>query len=302
MKRYFLFFDFIDSLNNCFKNNMNLTTEFLYFPSEIPEKYINKRSFFHLLFDENYDHDNFIYTFSSFNINLLPSNIINRLYSRGKYIDCMVADETSGYNVLELNDEELNMLNNLLTFKNTFTYPLNDISFEDLTSDLSKLIYLHIELLGNKNKELKTKIDKILDFNMDTSNIINLIYYSYLLDRSHKYISNTNIIIDSSMIETYFFKVRINLNKDYTDENEPIIFNNCPTPVGEMYLYYKGNIIENTKYTIEYEDKNLYVYSLIPFYKNDNIILEYLTNERVNPEESKKINNIISTYTAIHWR
>lgn len=307
MNELILFTDLIDSINTYIKNSISITTEFLYFPTEIPDKYVNKRSLFHLLFNENYEYDNFIYTFSDLNIDNFPSNIINRIYSKGKYIRCMIADETNGYNVLELSDEELVLLNKLLSYKNTFIYPLNNIEYDSLTKNISKLIYLYIDLLGNDRIDIKIKIDKILEFNINSSNIIELLYYNYILDKSHKYILNSNIIIDSSMFESYFFKVKVILDRDHLYETDPIIIEECPKPLEEpslrsQYLYYKDKIIDEDKYEITFDNGKLFMFLKIPVYKNDVVIFEYMTKDRVKPTKYKKINNVISSYTAIYWR
>lgn len=85
-------------------------------------------------------------------------------------------------NIFDLTEEELMMLDKLFDFKSCLPVDIDDIEYEDLTSPLSKLIYIYLDVMINGNFDAYSGIEPLTD----GSNLLHSIYEKHVLDMIYR--------------------------------------------------------------------------------------------------------------------
>lgn len=154
-----------------------------------------KNSFIRLLFDDEWPEDlndyNFLYRYYS-NKSAWPSLIRDRLciYRSAKYyaIDDTQADDSE--NFFSLAQDDLLMLDKLLEFRTgeLDTTASVQIEYEDLTTSLSKLIHIFLDLKldGNYSNFDLTNIMS------ESNSLLETLYEIYLLEHIFRFISGVD--------------------------------------------------------------------------------------------------------------
>jgi hypothetical protein len=137
-------------------------------PSSIDTLYLPQKSFIEMLFNDNYSWEEYKYLYTEQPKASWPSPISVRLNlypASGKYYE--ISSDSTGVNLFHLQSEDLTMLNTLLAYRIDSTSvsiidSTSEISFDstsniltcnysNFTTDLSKLIYLYLDLKINGN-------------------------------------------------------------------------------------------------------------------------------------------------------
>ena len=161
--------------------------------SSIPEIYLQTKSFIELLFDDNYSYDSYKYLYNE-NTNRYswPEIVKKRILiypMSAKYYEC--TDDLTGENLFTLEDDDIVLLDALLAYRidstsvsiitdSTSTEFIDNVlyaKYDDLTTGLSKLIFIYLNLKIYDDYSL---------YNTETLIATNLIEYcfeAFLLDK-----------------------------------------------------------------------------------------------------------------------
>lgn len=169
--------------------NENLTL----FPEEMNILYLyDNKSFIRLLFDETFSNNEYKYLYRKTLRTEWPESVSIRLSlfpSSGEYYLC---DSTScDINLFNLEEDDFTMLNILLTYRLTPLFAnIQNISYNDLSTNLSKLIYIYLDL------KLNNSIIHYDDLNLisNSNSVLEIIYENYIIEEVFKYLQSKQII------------------------------------------------------------------------------------------------------------
>jgi len=156
------------------------------------ESYLSEnKSFIRLLFDENWSHNSYRYLFrEETNKSNIPSDLLRRMMiypSTSKYYVCDSDDlEICNINLFNLQNDDKIMMDKLLQYRiDTTSITSIEINYDDLSTRLSKLIYIYLNFKINNNYSL---FDKNPISNEEE--ILENFYEALILDTIFNYISN----------------------------------------------------------------------------------------------------------------
>ena len=160
------------------------------FPVTLDDTYLlENKSFIRLLFDDNWTSDSYGYMFNEVTNRLsIPDNFRTRLMVypiTGKYYTC--ADSETSINIFSLQDDDLTLLDKLLEYRLDSTgTTIIEIDYNSLSTNLSKLIYLFLDMKINNNYSI---FDDIVPLS-DESNLLENCYEMYICETLFNIISN----------------------------------------------------------------------------------------------------------------
>ncbi len=179
--------------NNFIINENTLNRDSIPFPITIDSTNLNNYCFVKLLFDENWSIDSTSYDYlfiSNDDRTSWPKSILDRamIYpSESSYYNITTDIDTSSTNIFEIQNDDLTLLNKLLQYRlDSTSITLIDIDYNNLSTNLSKLIYLYLNLKINNDYSLYDNITLLCNSN----SIIECIYESYIIQKIFDYISN----------------------------------------------------------------------------------------------------------------
>jgi len=158
-------------------------------PPTISSVYLSDNSFIRLLFDEDWpqEFDSYKYLFTAESLASVPETIRRRMMvypSTSKYF--IISDD--GLNVFNLQEDDFHMLDLLLEYRIDSTCVI-DVEFEDLSTNLSKLIYSYLKF---KQEENIYHIDTIETIS-DDFQILENFYEAFILDIVFEYLSDLGL-------------------------------------------------------------------------------------------------------------
>jgi hypothetical protein len=168
------------------------------FPSTISSTYLlENKSFIRLLFDDAWPNTitDYSYMFEQLTNTLsIPNDFRTRLMVypiTGKYYQ--ISDSTSVvlYNIFNLQPDDFTLLDKLLEYRldSTSVITISDITYDDLTTVLSQLIYLYLDLKINENY---TNFDNVTPLSGSTTLLDNC-YEMYVCEELFNFISSKGI-------------------------------------------------------------------------------------------------------------
>jgi hypothetical protein len=96
-----------------------------------------------------------------------------------------ICDKEATNNIFSLTSQDLNLITKLLQFKQTGSTIIDDMVYEDLTSNLSKLIYLYLDFKINNDYSLYNNSNILAD----SSSLLENIFEYYLIQEIFKKVS-----------------------------------------------------------------------------------------------------------------
>lgn len=166
-------------------------------PSDIPHIYLDEdKSFIKLLFSDNwapYDH-NYRYLYRLSDRTAIPQEVLLRLMiypSSSQYYLCD-SDSTSicNVNLYNLQSDDLMMLDKLLEYRlDSTSTDIIGIDYSTLSTNLSKLIYIFLDLKINHNFSLYNTPYLI----SDPGQLLENSYEAFIIEQIFRYVSNRNI-------------------------------------------------------------------------------------------------------------
>lgn len=183
---------------NFVKNSLLNKSEISY-PVPLSDSYFTaSHSFIRLLFDNDwpktYTYYRYLYKENTAR-NTWPSEIQTRLLlypSTGKYY--IVTDSTSDINIFSLASDDITLLDKLLDYRtsdSTSSIVITDINYGSLTTNLSKMIYLFLDLKLNQSVTLYDDSSLL----SNPLSVLESCYEAYLIETMFDYIAITEVDI-----------------------------------------------------------------------------------------------------------
>jgi hypothetical protein len=156
-------------------------------------------SFIELLFSQTFDSTSYTYLFEEIEISDLSKTLEERLKTSYSTMEVYTSvDSTAtGENIFSISSENIILLDKLLSYRRSGNTNLSDITYANLNSTLSKLIYVYLDLVVNNNYT-------ILNDNSVASeddNILENLFELYVVNESHKLMKSWTTLLDADLLE-----------------------------------------------------------------------------------------------------
>ena len=174
-------------------------------PVSIPSLYLPQNSFIKLLFDDSWEphftHYRYLYRRNE-DKSCWPGIVRNRMcvYPRSKdYYVCDFDPPDCNVNLFNLQNDDIMMLDILLEYRLHPSTTSLVVDFYSLTTRLSKLIYLYLDLVINK------KTDKYNDDSLISSDdtLLESTYEAYLVDCMFRFVSAKPAIVKDDIFDPF---------------------------------------------------------------------------------------------------
>lgn len=262
--------------------------------------YIDDGGLFDLLFSSSYSYPKYTYLFSRESKNLFSPKIEDRLKVTSYTVQPLLLDscanyyvsdstneyvfspgETTklGYNVINIEDDDITMLELLRRYKSSETISLDNIEYNNLTTVLSKLIYQFLDLKINDNYDIIDKINILSEdiTNLTSRNLIELFYELYLMNECYRDLKVYEDIVDSNYIklrqERDVISVTESIINNELFETTYVVYTN-----GQTNLFHNGELQETTVYSVVNDGTNSTVSwssQDLTLLENDKLIFDY---------------------------
>jgi hypothetical protein len=243
--------------------------EFVSLDNSIPTN-----SFLRLLFDEKYDEENYTYMFSEKNLLSFNKKIRERLNYFKISILPIISDDSGNINAFNIVEDDILLLNKLLEFRLTDNSDISNINFENLSTNLSKLIFIYLDLKINSNY---SSLDYINLLSQEL-NILENLFELYLVNESHKIIKDWEISIDGSYVKVIPVRNKFIINDEILESKE-LILSDYPYNLIDFYLYHNSDLVNNSLYEIINYDStgevSIKLTDSINLEENDVIVIDY---------------------------
>lgn len=187
---------------NDFVKNSSVNKYEVPMPVEIGDVYLTPDSFIALLFNDDYDtstYPQYKYLYKEENISCWPNTVKTRIMIYPYCAKYLVIDEDTGTNVFSLQQDDLTLLDALLSFRTdstsltivdsvttTFdsTAYILYATYSNLSTDLSKLIFLYLDLEINGNFSNYNNSSLV-----SNGDLLTTMYEFYLIDKYFEYMT-----------------------------------------------------------------------------------------------------------------
>ncbi len=181
------------------------------YPPETPTGCYPEGSFISMLFNDNYSYNYYDYLYASVEDRLSwPWIVRQRILVYPRSADYKIINTTTGENIFLLQQDDLTMLDGLLAFRiasdSTSVILIDDssssvsvitdsttgittitASLETLTAELSKLIFIYLDLCINSNTS-----NYDINTTISTDHALQTIYELYVIDKYFRVVSSYN--------------------------------------------------------------------------------------------------------------
>lgn len=155
-------------------------------------------SFLQLLFSQTFDSTSYTYLFVETEISDLSKSLKERLKVSGSTIEAYIStDSTEEENIFSLETDDFTLLSKLLNYRLGKTPSLSNIVYDDLNTNLSKLIYTYLDLVLNQSYSVLNDNSVISTEGNTLENLFEL----YVTNESYKVMKNWTNLIDANLLE-----------------------------------------------------------------------------------------------------
>jgi len=202
-------------------------------------------SIFAMMFNVAYSHYYYNYRFVEQELSIFSRPIKDRLRSSGTTTKYYLSDSTAGTNILLLTEENISLLNKLLTYRSTNTVDLTDIEYTDLEGRLSKLIYQYLNFMTQDEYQTLNVSDLI----SESGNLLENLFELFVINEAHKKMKNSSIIVSGSTII-------LRPQRDLQEIDEDIVLSKqwetleTPYSTAEFYVFLNGNLLTDSQYNL----------------------------------------------------
>jgi len=231
------------AFNNYWRSNAEITLSNVPLSSTINNSIMISDTIFELLFNNNYSYSNFNYLLKEIQILSLEKQIRERLRYSRSLIKVYITDSTNGTdNIFSISNNDLTILNMLVDYRKNIIPNISLFNYVN-SSNLSKLIYIYLDLMINNNYQ---KIEDMLV--SSSNNILESLFELYVINESHKYMKTSSFLIDSSDVELRPIREKIIIDQDIINNNN-ITINEYPYN-SNIEVFYNGNNLDSSLYNI----------------------------------------------------
>jgi len=176
-------------------------------PISVPEIYLKPKSFIEMLFQDNYPYSSYEYYYQDASTKSGWASIVRDrlcIYPSAKIFE--ICDSTAAFNLFQLKTDDLILLDALLVYRmdstgltvvdSTSVYFVDTTagivlgaSLESLSTNLSKMIYLYLDLKVNGNY---TNYDN-LDLISSPTSILEAAYEAFLIEQMFGFMSTQDV-------------------------------------------------------------------------------------------------------------
>lgn len=210
---------------------------------------IPKNSVFALLFNTGFSEIDYISTFKPIEgpkYSYFSIPIRERLQFNADYISSLISDTTGSQILVSTNNEISLMLNLLLNYRINGVTDLSLVNYNELDSNLSKLIYVYLDSIINNNYELiKSEIPI-----SDSTELLDNLFELYVVNEVYKVAQNDEKLIGNKTIKTRPGRSRILVdttifNQKYLSTKEKAYNTN------DFWLFRNGYFKDRNMYNVE---------------------------------------------------
>lgn len=181
------------------------------------ETKFSEGSFLELLFSQTFDMDDYTYRFKEVTISTFSKHIRERLQSSGSLIKCYIStDSTNDINIFSLEADDFTMLDKLLDYRKDEEITLDNVEYDNLTTTLSKLIYLYLDILVFNSYEAFNTLDMI----STEGDLLGNLFETYVVNEAHKAMKNWSFMIDANLLELRLVHDAIVLTADMISDEQ----------------------------------------------------------------------------------
>lgn len=248
-------------------------------------------SMFELLFNNNFQLDDtnasYNYLFNKINNNTLDKSVYRRLSVYGGFVETYITDISGNTDIFNISDSTCStriLLDKLLDYRTgvNIQSDLSGIDYSGLDSNLSKLIYLYLDL--NVNGIYQPISNQLVV--SDTSNLLENMFELYLINESHKLIKTWQNFIEHDVLELRPIRKRYFVDDDLEDALQIVIDDSSSLPhdTDKISIYLNSFelsspdeylvVSDNTSVTIDFNPD-------LTLKENDVILVDYFVT--INP-------------------
>ena len=202
----------------------------------------DESSIFCLLFNPAFSSLSYLYTFEKQTLLSCPRKIVERLITYGRFSEIYMSSE-NGDNLLDLQDADILMLDSLLTYRLLGECDIDEINYESLDTNISKLLFVYIDMLYNNNFDSTDYLESI-----QPTNVIEKMLKLFVINESHRVIRDSRLLIDSKEIRLYLYRRLFILNANIIAERKIIVSGKIYN--GLYHVFVDGYLLEQGDYTI----------------------------------------------------
>lgn len=231
----------------CYETDIN---EFPFeIPSEILSSWIISNSVVNLLFNDSYKESDYNYLYKQAVFGRIQdiklTRRISTLLGQGLVVYLLDNDEFStlfanydAQNIFEFTEEEINMLDLLLQFRQNNSVNISGIDFDSLQSSFSQLVYIYLNLMVNDTFEIYDTYEPI-----SGDRFIEVIFEKYVVDSYFRKIGMGYQTYDSTSVQTIINLVPVTEFITITNtmiSNEKLTLQNIPYDKDFLRLIING--------------------------------------------------------------
>jgi hypothetical protein len=277
-----------------------ITVDHVSLPETSSEFDSTNGNMFELLFSQVYDYNDSVFGFTEVAITTMNRMIQDRLMIKRFKPKCYISDP-EGANLENLTAEELAMMDLLLLYRETEGTDLTNVSYGELESKLSKLIYIYLDVMVNNEYR---SID-LLDALVSTDRIIENMFEIYVVNECHKKLKLDTVIVGSLEERLKPVRKRFDVDAAMLVNKSFLVTDPLPYSFENVSLYYNGRLVSTSLYTLEY-DPPAYMTSVIVVLSDDlyyaeggKFVIDYYTRAVYTPT-TPIVNIIVDEENEIH--
>lgn len=249
-------------------------------------------SFLELLFRETFPYQTYHFGFQNVQVGTLPTAIVDRLCVKrlipSVYLSdstvgvgdstafwsdstSFLVDETSQYNVFSISTDDVQMLDMLFRYRNGFMPDFDIVEYNDLSTNLSKLIYIYLEVMIMVERGHLDDLN-----NMNNLSLLDEMFLIYVANECHRLIKNTDFLLSSGQVELSPVRLRYNIE----NFSNITIIPPLPYDLETIEAHLNGIRLNNTDYSLSMDGTNViyaWTNACHKLYTDHNfLILDYL--------------------------
>lgn len=242
---------YLPELDYYFKNYWNTYKQIEYFNVYLPEiesiGNISTNSVFALLFNNSFSESDYTYKFDeeTYNYPNFSENIRERLSFTSNLIIGYIGDSTGNTTLVATTEEIIELLTHLYQYRINGTTDISSIVYANLSSNISKLIYIYLDAMINDDYDL---VDDIIPISASTNMIDNL-FELYVINEIYRKINNSTDLVDNTYINTRPGRSKIVITSGMIT-NKECSTNEEAYNLNYFYLFRNGNLLESSYYDV----------------------------------------------------
>jgi hypothetical protein len=259
-----------------------ITIEHVNIPETLDVDQIQENSIFELLFSDVYDYDKIYLEMKIESITSMPRKVLDRLSVKKNRPTIYVSTESDHTKTveenLELTPDDISVLEQLYNFKSgseVDNWYLDE--FQPFTK-LSTMIQIYIKMRLNNDFSFIPSIESMYD----PDNKLNVMYYLYLINESHRYLKTSAVMIDSNTVRfipvrKFYMITENDVSVGYFSVSDPEPYN-----TEDIYVYLNSELLKSGKYNVVWasaptDTTKIYWGSDVLVEVGDNVIIDYYT-------------------------